>query len=498
MYGGYPEYSENPNPKDEDRDPIKYRTELNGNLNGSELNEGLYHLVRIEAGANITIDGYAFTHAYAAGTAYMPYGGGVLIGSMDQSSQATTVKLKNCIFENNTATDGGAIATMPDAVNVKLELENCVINNNTSKDPLNPNPSGLPSIIYLNKSQGSNNSLTLNHVSIINNEGVAPDDDLVKATSYAVGNKLNINGTWDDSKCKNSMDINTLGKDGALNFSNPTNEVGARMSGNVYYGGYSSFRPLTSSAEAGAIINSAQESDATATAKDITGEDRNLGGAPDLGAYEALLPKAGKIIYVRSYNQNYDSSNDANYDDQDGNPNFNLLKKPDTEYDGSSWDKAIIGNAMCDNTKARNGNDFYVKQSDNTLLSTTIDNTDYSQAGGKYRSTIDSYGDFWGKNSGNSYKDGYWLNYYNTITNNRDERYISGLQYAVERAAELNKNLKAGEEPVVVWVGAGVYTDYKGFVIRDNVKVYGGFPHEGQPGESDRHPLLSQYVPARK
>lgn len=496
VYGGYPEYSENPNPKDEDRDPIKYRTELNGSLNGSELNEGLYHLVRIEAGANITIDGYAFTHAYAAGTAYMPYGGGVLIGSMDQSSEPTTVKLKNCIFENNTATDGGAIATMPDAVNVKLELENCVINNNTSKDPLNPSPSELPSIIYLNKSQGSNNSLTLNHVSIINNEGVAPDYDLVKRTSYAVGNKLNINGTWNGSECKNSMDINTLGKDGAQNFSNPTNEVGARMSGNVYYGGYSSFRPLTSSAEAGAIINSAQENNATTTAKDITGEDRNLGGVPDLGAYEALLPKAGKIIYVRSYNQNYVSSSDANDDDQDGNPNFNLLKDSHTEYDGSSWDKAIIGNAMCDNTKTRSGNDFYVKQSDNTLLSTTIDNTDYSsQTNGKYRSEIDSYGDFW-TNSGNKAADisDSWGTY-NKITNNREEQYISGLQYAVERAAELNKIKK---DSVVVWVGAGIYTDYKGFVIRDNVKVYGGFPYEGYPTESDRHPLLSQYVPARK
>lgn len=495
VYGGYPEYSENPNPKDKDRDPIKYRTELNGNLNGSELNEGLYHLVRIEAGANITIDGYAFTHAYAAGTAYMPYGGGVLIGSMDQSNQATTVKLKNCIFENNTATDGGAIATMPDAVNVKLELENCVINNNTSKDPLNPSPSELPSIIYLNKSQGSNNSLTLNHVSIINNEGVAPDNDLVKATSYAVGNKLNINGTWDGSKCKNSIDINTLGKDGALNFSNPTNEVGARMSGNVYYGGYSSFRPLTSSLQAGRIINSAQESNATTTAKDITGEDRNLGGVPDLGAYEALLPKAGKIIYVRSYNQNYDSSSDANTDDQDGNPNFNLLNKPDTEYDGSSWDKAIIGNAMCDNTKGRTGNDFYVKQSDNTLLSTTIDNAEYSQTNGIYRSETDSYGNFW-TNSGNQVKQDIsgWGSY-NKITNNRNERYISGLQYAVEKAAELNKIKK---DSVVVWVGAGIYTDYKGFVIRDNVKVYGGFPYEGYPGEDDRHPLLSQYVPARK
>lgn len=496
VYGGYPEYSENPNPKDEDRDPIKYRTELNGNLSGSELNEGLYHLVRIEAGANITIDGYAFTHAYAAGTAYMPYGGGVLIGSMDQSSEPTTVKLKNCIFENNTATDGGAIATMPDAVNVKLELENCVINNNTSKDPLNPSSSGLPSIIYLNKNQGSNNSLTLNHVSIINNEGVAPDYDLVKRTSYAVGNKLNINGTWDGSECKNSMDINTLGKNGALNFSNPTNEVGAKMSGNVYYGGYSSFRPLTSSTQAGRIINSAQIT--TTTAKDITGEDRNLGGAPDLGAYEALLPKAGKIIYVRSYNKNYDSISDANDDDKDGNPDFNLLNESNTEYDGSSWDKAIIGNAMCDNTIDRTGNNFYVQQSDKTLLSTTIDNTDYSQAKGKYRSEIDSYGKFW-ESSGNlnkQYLSGWGT--YNKIANNREERYISGLQYAVERAAELNKDITDKKDRVVVWVGAGIYTDYKGFVVRDKVEVIGGFPYEGYPGEDDRHPLLSQYVPARK
>ena len=494
VYGGYPEYSENPNPKDEDRDPIKYRTELNGNLNGSELNEGLYHLVRIEAGANITIDGYAFTHAYAAGTAYMPYGGGMLIGSMDQSSKATTVKLKNCIFENNTATDGGAIATMPDAVNVRLELENCVINNNTSKDPHNQNPSELPSIIYLNKSQGSNNSLTLNHVSIINNEGVAPDYDLITATSYAAGNKLEINGTRGGSECKNSMDINTLGKDGAKNFSNPTNKVGASMSGNVYYGGYSSFRPLTSSAEADRIINSAQENNATTTAKDITGEDRNLGGVPDLGAYEALLPKAGKIIYVRSYNQKYESISDANNDDQDGNPNFNLLKESKTEYDGSSWDKAIIGNAMCDNNRARTGNDFYVTDN-GSLLNTTIENEEYSLANRKYRSETDSYGDFW-TNSGNQdkqYLSGWGT--YNKITNNRDERYISGLQYAVEKAAELNKIKK---DSVVVWVGAGIYTDYKGFVIRDNVKVYGGFPYEGYPGEDDRHPLLSQYVPARK
>lgn len=495
LYGAYPKYEINPKPADKDRHPIKHRTELNGNINGTTLSEGLYHLVRIESGARVTINGYTFTHAYAAGTAYMPYGGGVLIGSVDDATAATSVKFENCIFEDNTAMNGAAISTMPDAENVSLELVNCVVNNNTSEDT-----SVKPSIIYLNPAENSNNTLKLTHVTIVNNVGVAPANNLVKETSFAAGNMLKMGGVWNYSECNNSLEekFNTLGKEGALNFMNPTKEIGAKINGNVYYGGYASFRPLTSSSQAGVIINSVTSSPLKT---DILGDHRDQGGAADLGAYEALLPETGKIIYVRSYNTDYTSGKNANYDDQDGKPDFDLLKHTDIYYDGTSWDNAIIGNAMCDKNVPRNNNLFYVKQSDNdkTLLSTTIDNKDYSQAGGKYRSTTDSYGDFWGKNSGNSYQNGNWFSgYYNTITNNRDERYISGLQYAVERAAELNKNLKAGEEPVVVWVGAGVYTDYKGFVIRDNVKVYGGFPHEGYPGESDRHPLLSQYVPARK
>ena len=62
----------------------------------------------------------------------------------------------------------------------------------------------------------------------------------------------------------------------------------------------------------------------------------------------------------------------------------------------------------------------------------------------------------------------------------------------------MNKDIKDKKDRVVVWVGAGIYTDYKGFVVRDKVEVIGGFPYEGYPGEDDRHPLLSQYVPARK
>lgn len=496
LYAGYPAYSEKKNPDDSDRNPILYRTEVNGNIEGSELSDGLYHLVRIEAGANVTIDGYVFTHAYAAGKAYMPYGGGALIGSVDQINDPTTVKFKNCIFENNTAMNGAALATMPDAENVNLELENCVINNNTSQDINEQQLTEWPSIIYLNKSEGSNNQLTLKHVTIINNIGLAPETKDLGSTSYAAGNVVIYqNATKEGSSANNSIyPINTLGENGAKNFSNPTKDVGAKMVGNVYYGGYASFRPLTSSIEAGKIINSAASS---TTTEDMTGEERNLGGAPDLGAYEALLPEYGRVIYVRSYNTKYISNEDSNDDDQDGEPNFNLLKDTDIKYDGTSWDKAIIGNAMCDNTIERSGNKFYVTDN-GTLLNTTIANKEYSQDDGKYRSETNSYGDFW-KNSGNlqNQKSTDW-DTYNQITNNRDERYISGLQYAVEKAAKINESLKPGEEPVVVWVGAGIYTDYKGFVIRDKVKVYGGFPYEGYPNESDRHPLLSQYVPARK
>ncbi len=505
VMGGFPTYAQNPNPADDERNPVTYRTELHGNINGKSLSGGLNHLLRIEAGANVTVDGYVFSHAYAAGTAHQPYGGGVLIGSVDKTTTPTTVKLQNCIFEDNTALAGAAVATLPDAVNVSLTMENCVVNNNTCGDSEtasnNTNSltstSGTEPVIYVS---GTTNTLTLRHVTIVNNQGAAPAN--IGTTSYAAGNVVKVNGAWTTEGANNTLatDFATLGETGAANFSNPTKEVGAKMSGNVYYGGKAEFRPLTSSSANSAIINQAQEDASSELVLDLPGKERTLGGAPDLGAYEAILPKAGKVIYVRSYNTKWETFDDANYDDQDGSPDFDLLKTTTTEYDGTSWGKAIIGNAMCDVTQARSGNDFYVKTSDKTLLNTTIDNTDYATIGGTYGTATNqnSYTNFF-TNSGNTWGtktvNGASAN---TITNDRYERYLSGLQYAVEKAAEYNKALKAGEDSVVVWVGAGIYTDYKGFVIRNGVKVYGGFPKDGVPGESDRHPLLSQYVPARK
>lgn len=80
------------------------------------------------------------------------------------------------------------------------------------------------------------------------------------------------------------------------------------------------------------------------------------------------------------------------------------------------------------------------------------------------------------------------------VRNERKENYVSGLQYAVEQASILNKTLH--KDSIQVWVGAGKYTDYKGYIMRDSVSVYGGFPtgKYASPGLNERRALMSDVV----
>lgn len=436
IVGGY--YRNNGSSDDVRRDPLNHRSQLNGNPDGDRLEDGLYHVVTVETGAQVELDGFHVINGYAAGTASLQYGAGMLVrGNAD-------VTLTNCIFENNTAANGAAIYAA-DAGH-KLTMRNCVVNNNTNTNEQNQ-------IIVAN-------NLTLQHVTVVNNVGAAPTP--MGTTSFSAGN----------TSGNNSLSIQTIGQDGGeANFANPTKGQGATLGFDTYLGGYASFRPLTSSeAAADHIINKGADSDLLT---DIMGNERDLGGVPDLGAYEADLPKAGKVIYVRSYNQNWDTGEEL-----DGNPSL-------TEGgNGSSWETAINGNVICDVDKDLDNN-FYERQ-DNQYILSTEDN--FSK--GFYKFDTNFYEDFW-STSGNTETSGS-----NSITNSRKEQYVSGLQYAVEKAAEINASLSESEDSVEVWVGAGIYTDYKGFVIRDKVKVLGGFPKDGVPGESDRHPLISQYIPA--
>ena len=454
IVGGY--YRNNGSNDDVRRDPLNHRSQLNGNPDGDSLDDGLYHVVTVESDAQVELDGFHVINGYAAGTATLQYGAGMLVHDNAE------VTLTNCIFENNTAVTGAAI----DARNATLTMRNCVVNNNTNTEDVKNNA-------VINSDV---DATTMQHVTIVNNTGAAVvDESFLSGTSFSKGNDA-----------KNSIDgeLATTGETGAANFANPTNGKGATLGFNTYLGGYASFRPLTSSPVAAELLINKVTNSVSGLDTDIMGNERDLGGVPDLGAYEADLPKAGKVIYVRSYNTKWDGDRE----ESDGNPNMDVS----TAGDGSSWDKAINGNAICDINKET---DFYV-ENENKLQESSYKNTNYRD-GGIYGPTAQHYGNFWsGVNSKNGYENAGYLNY--TIKNNRNEQYVSGLQYAVEKAAKLNKDLPEGEDSVEVWVAAGIYTDYKGFVMRDRVRVLGGFPKDGIPNEDDRIPLLSNYISASK
>lgn len=415
IYGGYHRTTDNNTAV---RDPLTYRSIINGNTEGKDITQGLYHCITVEQGAKLVLDGFHVINGYAAGEASRQYGAGLL------AHAGSTVTVRNCIFENNTAQDGAAI----DAREATLTMQNCVVNNNT-------NTTETASVVNAK-------TLTMEHVTVVNNIGAAPAN--MGTSSFSAGNT---SGT-------NSVSLSSVGEAGAANFTNPTNAAGATLGFDTYLGGYSSFRPLTSSIASANLIINKVVNPVDGLSNDIMNNARNLGGVPDLGAYEADLPKAGTVLYV--------TENGAG------------------KKDGSSWENAIAGNNIYDVTK----------DAESAYIDVLTTNSLYA---GLYNRNSCPYGETSNHSKTFLQANKYSSDSYINITNNRYEQYVSGLQYAVEKAsAAATDDLR-----VQVWVAGGTYTDWKGFVIRDKVEVYGGFPNEGTPNEDDREALLSQYVPSK-
>ena len=256
------------------RDPLNCRSILEGNQSGTTLADGLYHVVMVEPEANVVLDGFYVTRGYAAGTATITGGAGMLI------YDNATVEVRNSVFENNTAVSCAAIDGRQQGVT--LTLVNCVINNNTNTDTSAPVVGA--------------STLHLNHVTMVNNEGAA-------YTATSTSNSFAAGNTSGDT-----MTFDTMGEAGTANFTNPSNVAGAVMGHDTYYGGYADWTPLTASTVmASQIINCG-----TVTAgldNDIAMHGRDLGGVPDIGAYEAALPESGRVYYVRTPG---DGGSDAN------------------------------------------------------------------------------------------------------------------------------------------------------------------------------------------
>lgn len=251
------------------RKPLEYRSVIDGNPEGKALEDGLYHCITVAEGANVEIDGFHVVGGYAVSSTYKS-GAGMLVG------KGAAVTVRNTVFENNTAVEAAAISAQDGS---NLTLVNCVVNNNTNTD-------GTAPVIAAT-------NLTMHYVTVVNNVGSAP-----------AGNYYSTSFSAENTSGSNTQSLKTLSADGAKNFANPTNAPGATLGYDTYLGGYSEFRPLTSSTDAAVLIN--QATAVAGVAEDISGRGRDLGGIPDLGAYEADLPESGTVYYVRNTGKDTD------------------------------------------------------------------------------------------------------------------------------------------------------------------------------------------------
>lgn len=263
IYGGYHRSDDKISVE---RNPLTYRSVINGNHEGKNIEDGLYHCITVAKGAAVCLDGFHIINGYAAGEASRQYGAGLLV------HDGANVTVNNCIFENNTAQEGSAI----DARNASLTMNNCVVNNNT-------NITEAAAVV-----NGNGANLKMNFVTIVNNNGKAYSDNASLISSFSTANT---------SANTHTIEISTA------QFSNPTKASGASLGFDTYLGGYSSFQPTNQNP----IVNVGKTIGGITT--DITLSARSRGGAPDLGAYEAQLPVDGTVIYVRS--ENGDDKNDG-------------------------------------------------------------------------------------------------------------------------------------------------------------------------------------------
>ena len=503
------------------RNPKAYPTRITANITGGDYAENGCHIITVRHGAtDVIVDGFQlyFANAQTSSvlrTLALEGGAGIAVINSYADKPMEKIKIRNCVVANCTASQGSALflRNTPGAT-MNVDVENCIFHNNavTREEAATV------------EATGSNATLTLNHCLIRGNVGygvMATDNANIKVKNTALHANIGYNSysgssnpkitdltateSVPDSKvvtfltstdepieegtievadgassANNMMDLgvsDAVATEVATSkfsyhssftstypkFVNPTSNIGVNKDGDVtMYGGDPNWMPMNMNP----MVNAANESNPDFGVDFTTVTTRNYGGLADIGAIEnTSLPEFGKVIYV--------TENGAG------------------KKDGSSWSNAIAGNTVYDVEKEAN---VAIVEEDGTEILTS--NSKYN---GGFKSETIPYGEeseqskpFW-SSKGNTKK-----GTNSKIENNRYEQYVSGLQYAVEKAAKANASLSKNER-IQIWVAGGTYTDIKGFVIRDKVVVSGGFPNNGNPGETERIPLLSKsFKPADK
>lgn len=272
------------------RNPALYHSVLDGNIGDeNSLTDNLYHVVTFGEGVkDALLDGFHVINGYAGGQATLLQGGGVM------AREGADVQLMNCILENNASagTDNdGEGAAIYAATAANLTLTNTVVNNcgHASDADVHNN---TPYII----SVPTSGKTTVDFCTFVNNHV-----DKVFSGSAQVNSSLFVNSGDNTNQLTGSNNtINSFVTEDVLqaSFENPTKNNDVSVGFNNYKGGYTSFRPIDMMDVNGLGIVNGGGSKTVDT--DIAQNGRDLGGVPDRGAYEADLPEAGKVIYVRT------------------------------------------------------------------------------------------------------------------------------------------------------------------------------------------------------
>lgn len=387
------------------RNPLQYITVISGNIDDSGYANNSHHLITYGTDAhNTVLDGFQFRYANAVGAVEDEFGAALHIHNGDTRMHF----VRNCVFAGNTATHGGAVYISTAA---HFTFTNCIFHNNETlckeegnlhcgvvhiepeSEAIFDHCDFIRNVGYAISVQGRatvTNSVFYANVktAMDDTRGTTADqrlDGILINGGTVTAASNNIYDQW-DSQHQGGQAILTYLKDGSPTyplFVNPTRNAGVSPAGDITtYGRAADWMPMNMNP----VVNAANAAgDHTSWGTDIAGYSRDFGGLPDIGAVENRenpeYPDGqlayGTVMYVRDYNT-YNADGTIATEDLS-----------DAGRDGSSWDRAINGNAVYSgsydkveaSTIVAEGVDYILKSKTNKVINSTFNqSTTESQA----------------------------------------------------------------------------------------------------------------------
>ncbi len=132
VYGGFPNTG---NPTFAQRNTINNITTLSGDIGvANDATDNSYHVINNAAGLNNTaiLDGFVVTNGNANGTGSFRDIGGAMLNNPAGAPNICNPRIDNCIFKNNSATNGGAVYNNGISATASPTFTNCVFQNNSA------------------------------------------------------------------------------------------------------------------------------------------------------------------------------------------------------------------------------------------------------------------------------------------------------------------------------------------------------------------------------